>query len=206
MAIGIREFELVTEVSSPGLYFFASDLKNRGVDKNLPDNGWATDHIFGERPKWEITIPELFQMYHPTLVRAEYEYFPLFQTSIRVFSKWLNQNGPLHLGSEYYSFFRGQRGMDGYDQPIFRINGTSGLAPRSSDGSLTYLDRTAEDPNGHLGIELVGSKGYQLDERGPYWRGRLELKGNKLGELITDAVDLINQNIKHEYIPTWKVI
>lgn len=200
----VREFDLVTEVSSPGLYFFAANLKQRSYEDALPDGGGlSTDNIFGARPRWESTIPAFLRERFSTLASVRYEYD--HGVYLRVYSPWLGQSGTINLRPEYYQFLSLTRAENDFDSPILSISGSPRLTRTSPNGSNVYLARAPDDPDGKFFLELTGSKGKKLDSRGEYWRGRFELKGNNLGRVINAAVGHLNDQIRSSSIPVWRV-
>lgn len=199
-----REFELVPQVKSPGLYFFASNMKERACHDLLPGGGGlSTDNIFGVRPHLDRTIPEYLQTQHPRIESIIYSYNS--GVYVRTGTRWYRHTSPIRLEDEYYSFFQGRHGGEGADIPVLNIYGIPKLVGQSPDGSVLYQDGTDSDPNGVFELELTGSGTRELDPRGEYWRGILKLGGDKLGLVIASAIEHVNEIIAASDIPVWKV-
>lgn len=205
MATSTREFEQVTEITSTGLYIFASDMRDRAYNDPLPgDGGLSTDNIFGQRPNFDYSIQEFLIDTFPNIRKVDYQWVVSAGKALRGTSRWQGENGIICLSPEYYRFFTSLRGDIQADIPYLAISGTPRPTMTSPDGELSYTERKKTDPNGVLELELVGSRKENQDYRGPYWRGRLQLEGDRLGSVIDATLEHINQTIKALSIPVWK--
>lgn len=204
MSIETRCYEKVDSIQSSGLYFLAEGPLTRPFadQPRMPDGTPVEQNILGSMPNLEAPVRVGIVSRFPSLLIARVvigqetpESFAANNPELE-YSEWFGQSGILDYGSEdFWTLWSSIRTC--FSANCMSISLRDMKKPQNSN-----MFKFDQIPNGYMNVHVDEKS---IGERGHYWRGRVEIKGDNPSVVVQQAINDLNVSLQENNTPIWRV-